>query len=54
MSMGVPLTTMGLILPFYTLIDMEETALKVWSDLSVVSLVNQDCKQDEEHGLLST
>ncbi len=45
MGMGVPLTTMGLILPFYTLIDMEETALNVWSDLSVAALVNQDVKE---------
>ena len=43
-GMGVPLTTMGLILPFYTLIDMEETALNVWSDLSVAALVEQDAK----------
>jgi Na+/H+-dicarboxylate symporter len=44
-GMGVPLTTMGLILPFYTLIDMEETALNVWSDLSVAALVEQDTKE---------
>ncbi len=44
-GMGVPLTTMGLILPFYTLIDMEETALNVWSDLSVAALVDQDAKE---------
>ncbi len=43
-GMGVPLTVMGLILPFYTLIDMEETALNVWSDLSVAALVDKDSK----------
>ncbi len=35
---------MGLILPFYALIDMEETALNVWSDLSVAALIEQDVK----------
>lgn len=44
-GMGVPLTTMGLILPFYALIDMEETALNVWSDLSVAALVERDFKE---------
>lgn len=43
MSMNVPLATMGLILPFYALIDMEETALNVWSDLSVTSIVDKEC-----------
>lgn len=47
-SMNVPLTTMGLILPFYALIDMEETALNVWSDLSVASIVDHECGQTEE------
>lgn len=39
-SMNVPLTLLGLILPFYTLIDMLETALNVWSDTCVVKVVN--------------
>lgn len=46
-SMNTPLTMMGLILPFYTLIDMEETALNVWSDLSVTAIVDQECKQED-------
>jgi len=44
-GMDVPLTMMGLILPFYALIDMEETALNVWSDISVVAIVDQEIKQ---------
>ncbi len=44
-SMDVPLSTMGLILPFYALLDMEETALNVWSDLSVACLVDNECKE---------
>lgn len=39
-SMNVPLSLMGIILPFYTLIDMLETALNVWSDTCVVKVVN--------------
>ena len=53
MSMDVPLTLMGLILPFYALIDMEETALNVWSDLSVVSIVDRECGEiGEKEGQL--
>nr|CRI47751.1 Transporter, dicarboxylate/amino acid:cation (Na+ or H+) symporter (DAACS) family [Chlamydia pneumoniae] len=40
-SMNVPLSILGLILPFYTVIDMIETSLNVWSDCCVVSLANQ-------------
>ena len=45
MGMDVPLHMMGLILPFYALIDMEETALNVWSDISVVSIVDKEVKE---------
>lgn len=40
-SMNVPITLMGLILPFYSIIDMLETALNVWSDCCVVNVVSQ-------------
>lgn len=40
-SMNVPITLLGVILPFYSLIDMLETALNVWSDSCVVTVVNQ-------------
>ncbi len=39
-SMSVPITLMGLILPFYSVIDMMETALNVWSDACVVKVVD--------------
>ncbi len=42
-GMDVPLNTMGLILPFYAFIDMIETSLNVWSDLSVTAIVDQEC-----------
>lgn len=40
-SMNVPITLMGIILPFYSLIDMLETALNVWSDTCVVKVVDE-------------
>ena len=39
-SMNVPITLMGVILPFYSLIDMLETALNVWSDSCVTKVIN--------------
>ena len=39
-SMNVPITLMGIILPFYSIIDMLETALNVWSDSCVVKVVD--------------
>ena len=41
-SMNVPLELMGMILPIYSVIDMLETALNVWSDSCVTVAVNQD------------
>jgi Na+/H+-dicarboxylate symporter len=40
-SLNVPIALMGLILPFYTLIDMLETALNVWSDCCVLRVVEK-------------
>ncbi len=45
-SMNVPITLMGVILPFYALIDMLETALNVWSDSCVVKVVDNKAKSD--------
>lgn len=50
-SMNVPIVLMGVILPFYGLIDMLETALNVWSDACVTKIVN-DKAIAEEHGEL--
>lgn len=41
-SMNVPIILLGVILPFYNLIDMIETALNVWSDTCVATVVNKD------------
>ncbi|ADZ18119.1 MULTISPECIES: dicarboxylate/amino acid:cation symporter [Chlamydia] len=40
-SMQIPLHLLGLILPFYTVLDMIETSLNVWSDCCVVSMTNK-------------
>ena len=49
-SMGVPVLLMGIILPVYAVIDMIETAVNVWSDSTVVNMVNKDLdgKLDED------
>lgn len=41
-SMNVPIHLLGIILPFYTVLDMVETSLNVWSDSCVATLVNKD------------
>ena len=38
--MDVPITLLGLILPFYAVIDMLETALNVWSDSCVAKVID--------------
>ena len=40
--MNVPIELMGVILPFYSVIDMLETALNVWSDACVVKVVDDE------------
>lgn len=47
-SMNLPITLMGVILPFYSIIDMVETALNVWSDSCVAKVVNEKAILDEE------
>ncbi|MDR2341250.1 MAG: dicarboxylate/amino acid:cation symporter [Puniceicoccales bacterium] len=39
-SMGIPTQLMGIILPFYGIIDMVETALNVWSDSCVATAID--------------
>lgn len=41
-GMGVPLELMGMILPLYSLFDMVETALNVWSDSCITTVVDQE------------
>ncbi|MCB1107628.1 MAG: dicarboxylate/amino acid:cation symporter [Chlamydiia bacterium] len=41
-GMGVPVKIMGIILPLYSLFDMVETALNVWSDSCITTIVDKD------------
>lgn len=47
-SMNVPITLLGIILPFYSIIDMIETALNVWSDACVAKVVDLKLKAESE------
>lgn len=40
-TMNLPLTLMGVILPFYALLDMLESAINIWSDACVTLIVNK-------------
>ncbi|MBM3201703.1 MAG: dicarboxylate/amino acid:cation symporter [Chlamydiae bacterium] len=52
-GMGVPLEIMGMILPIYSLIDMVETALNVWSDSCVTAVVDKEVCQKESLSVLA-
>ena len=43
-GMGVPVELMGIILPLYSLFDMVETALNVWSDSCITAVVDKELK----------
>lgn len=45
-SMNVPIALLGVILPFYALLDMVETALNVWSDLAVTAVIDRELKEE--------
>lgn len=40
-AMNVPLNIMGLILPLYTILDMFETTINVWSDICITRIVDK-------------
>jgi len=44
-GMDIPLGVMGLILPLYSLFDMVETALNVWSDSCVTAIADKEVKE---------
>lgn len=46
-TMNVPLNLLGVILPFYTLIDMLESAINVWSDSCVTAIVDKEIKMEQ-------
>jgi Na+/H+-dicarboxylate symporter len=41
-GIGAPVAVLGIILPIYTIIDMVETAVNVWSDSCVAAMVHRD------------
>lgn len=43
---NIPLHLMGSILPLYTFVDMLETSLNVWSDVSVAKIVDTELKSE--------
>jgi Na+/H+-dicarboxylate symporter len=43
---NLPLTLMGVILPFYTLLDMLESAINLWSDSCITLVLDQKEKRD--------
>lgn len=47
-SINIPFSIMGLILPFYNIIDMLETSLNVWSDTCVAKVINDKLGRDIE------
>lgn len=50
-AMNVPLNILGVILPFYTMIDMLESAINVWSDSCVAAVVDNEVKQEVAQGM---
>ena len=44
-GIGAPVAVLGIILPIYTIIDMVETSVNVWSDSCVATMVNHDLKE---------
>ena len=45
-GIGAPIGIMGIILPIFTIIDMIETAVNVWSDDCVCAIVNKKMAKD--------
>ncbi len=52
-AMNVPLHILGVILPFYAIIDMLESAINVWSDSCVTAVVQHECYQESDSGIMS-
>jgi Na+/H+-dicarboxylate symporter len=44
-AMDIPISLMGIILPFYSIVDMVESALNVWSDSCVATVVDREMKK---------
>lgn len=51
LSMNIPLHVMGLILPIYTIIDMFETAINVWSDVCITQVINKEYNGENKNDI---
>ena len=47
-SMNVPIELLGITLPFYSVLDMLETSLNVWSDSCVTTIVNKQVSDNNK------
>ncbi len=47
-SMNVPIELLGITLPFYSVLDMLETSLNVWSDSCVATIVNKQVLSNKD------
>lgn len=52
-AMNVPLNILGVILPFYAIIDMLETVVNVWSDSCVVAVVDHEIVSEKVKPLVA-
>lgn len=50
-AMNVPLHILGIILPFYSMIDMLESSINVWSDSCVAAIVDKEVASDTAQGI---
>jgi Na+/H+-dicarboxylate symporter len=46
-TMNIPLHILGIILPFYSMIDMLESAINVWSDSCVTAMVQKEISNED-------
>ena len=46
-GVGAPVGILGIILPIYTVIDMIETGVNVWSDSCVNAMVDKQLKPED-------
>ena len=44
-ALGVPTHMMGLLLPFFTVLDMYETGINVWSDIIITRCIDKDLQK---------
>ena len=53
-NLDIPTYLMGVILPFYTILDMFETAINVWSDACVTRVVDKELPEEQTLSKIKT